>query len=443
MPLNFIRRCRLNSVTVDSVWALCYSDKKVIFLALPVLPMKFFINRILAVFLYVSFPVGAVVIYRQSLVNRALVLSLFGVLLAIMLAHFICRILPNRKAFFENALLTAGLLTALVIQYFDTTTIEGFYVFYILAIAVLYDETRFGVPFAAIGYIVFLGLFFYKTHPESFNSAVMEYKNMVISRTGFLILLYIIHRAVLIGRKNEQLALSLQKKNEESEALHKQVTAYSEELERTADIRAKEKLMNELHNKLAHLLATASIGANAAAVLVDKDAEAAKYRLDIVTEQIHAAMQSLRDVISGGESSIASGEITFNESILKLINETEKRTDIPIRHSITEETANQFDAWPVSVRSLIYNALMEGLTNGLRHGKATAFDLDLRLDEEKTIRFALKDNGAGFDTIVFGNGLSKMRKDAAKAGAEFEISGKGGCTVTITVPREAYEENGG
>ncbi|MEI6578462.1 MAG: histidine kinase [Eubacteriales bacterium] len=405
--------------------------------------MVFFVNRILAFIMYSGFLVQALILYNNYEVNRNVVLTLYAVLLAIMFIHLLSKISSKNRAVLENVLLVFGLIIALIIYSFDTTAIRGLYIFFILTIAVLYDETRFGVLLAIAGYFAFTGMYYYKTDPGSFYDFFnRENSSVMAPRTGTLVLFYIIRRLIFAGKKNGQLARSLQKKNEETEALLKQNTAYSAELEKTADLRAREKLMNELHNKLGHVLATASIGAQAAAVLVDKDSEAAKQRLDIVAQQIQTAMHALRDVVSGGESSIENSDITFNDSILKLIGEMEKRTDVPVRHNISAQTRNLFDTWPVSIRSLIYNVLMEGLTNGLRHGKATAFDFELTIDDDKIIRFSLKDNGVGFDSISFGNGLSKMQRDAEKTGAVFEITGANGCTIAIDIPPEAYIKGG-
>jgi signal transduction histidine kinase len=166
--------------------------------------------------------------------------------------------------------------------------------------------------------------------------------------------------SVSISSKNRELAESLGQKAGELENALIKLQDYTEELKETADLRAKDQLMRELHDRLGHMLATASIGAQAAAVLVDRDPPAAKARIETVWEQIQAAMKSLRQVLNGGAIGAAEQEPVFGE-LVRLARETEARTGIPI--CVEYDSAEDFDALPLAQRSYLYNALMEGLTN--------------------------------------------------------------------------------
>jgi signal transduction histidine kinase len=236
--------------------------------------------------------------------------------------------------------------------------------------------------------------------------------------------------SISVNAKNRELAASLGQKTGELEDALAKLKVYTEELKETADLRAKDLLMRELHDRLGHMLATASIGAQAAAVLMDRDLPSAKERLKTVCEQIQAAMRSLREVLTGSTAGAAEQEATFCEFV-RLYREAEARTGIPIHAVCPME--EDFNALPLTQRSFLYNALMEGLTNGIRHGHGTRFDVYLTI-KDGNLFFNLRDDGIGFREIRYGYGLAKIEKDALRLDGSLTMKGEDGCEMTITLP---------
>lgn len=278
-------------------------------------------------------------------------------------------------------------------------------------------------------------MLYYKADAPALYDFWLENRIILIPR--FIIILVIINTRSVVNanQKNRMLSASLAEKNRELEAAMDQMTVYMDELKKTADLRAREQLMHELHNKLGHILATASIGAQATAVLMDKDISHAKMKLESVAQQIRTAMQSLRSVIIGEASYPSDIGWDYTDRILSLISETEKLTGITIVHNLSEASAKELDELAVPIQSFLYNTLMEGLTNGLRHGKATRFELELRKTGER-ILFRLQDNGTGLHNMKHGYGLTKIQKDAARFGAELKITGQAGCTIEMVISDE-------
>jgi signal transduction histidine kinase len=232
-----------------------------------------------------------------------------------------------------------------------------------------------------------------------------------------------------VSAKNEQLARSLEDKTILLEEALGQLQSNVEELKETAELRAREKLLGELHDRLGHMLTTAYIGVQAAGVLMDKDISAAKERLSLSQQQMKEAMHSLRKVISGGAIDMDKQQ-SFTQSVKDLIAETEKQAGVAIR---LEALEGGLDSLPAAVRSFLYHALMEGLTNGIRHGEADEFRFKLVITDEG-VSFRLCDNGRGCTKIIPGFGLTKMRKEARRLGANLEFSGENGCSLRISVP---------
>src|SRR5690606_5432907 len=91
-------------------------------------------------------------------------------------------------------------------------------------------------------------------------------------------------------------------------------------------------------------------------------------------------------------------------SIQKLIQETEHAMGIQVI----------YDPRPLPelnsiVKKTLYLALQEGLTNGIRHGKATRFEFSLEAADHN-VYFQLANNGEPYCGQEFGFGLNTMRE---------------------------------
>lgn len=117
--------------------------------------------------------------------------------------------------------------------------------------------------------------------------------------------------------------------------------------------------------------------------------------------QAVAALEELRKSVR-----VLSGEEELSDlgaNLAGAINATMAGTDIVVRSDIDDldlgSERNRF----------LYSSLKEGLNNGIRHGKATAFYFSLK-GEADGAHFLLSDNGSGGRGYHKGYGLSSMEK---------------------------------
>jgi signal transduction histidine kinase len=92
---------------------------------------------------------------------------------------------------------------------------------------------------------------------------------------------------------------------------------------------------------------------------------------------------------------------------------------------------------PPEVRTALLRILREAVWNGIRHGGATAFEVELSGGESLRLRVA--DNGTGFDPVAVGAtgvGLESMTERARALGGEIGIRSRpgAGCEVEVTLP---------
>lgn len=198
--------------------------------------------------------------------------------------------------------------------------------------------------------------------------------------------------------------------------------AYDAVVEVTA-LEERQRIAKEIHDTAGHSLTTVIMQTEAAKRIIDTDPAEAKQKLIAANLQAKNTLEKLRasvHVLSG-----KTGRMTLKQNIENIISETMDGTGITIRSDIEDITVSN-----AKLRFLC-NALKEGISNGLRHGHARAFWLELKMEDE-TIKFLLSDNGSGLDTENFecGFGLTMMRDRARALGGEM---------VIVSAPDEGLE----
>ena len=157
--------------------------------------------------------------------------------------------------------------------------------------------------------------------------------------------------------------------------------------------------------------------------IIGENPEEAKNKIIAANLQAKTTLERLREsvhLLSG-----ATEGTTLKTALEGIIHESTDGTEIRIRSEIEELILS-----PAKHRFLC-NALREGISNGLRHGNATAFWVELKTADGK-IEFVLSDNGAGLRQGEWqeGFGLRSMKERARVFGGEAEF---------ISDPEEGFE----
>lgn len=108
------------------------------------------------------------------------------------------------------------------------------------------------------------------------------------------------------------------------------------------------------------------------------------------------------------------GDLGLKEGISKIISDTAKQTGV--RFIFQYEVAVPL----ISLQEYVMlNAIKESITNALKHGKAGAIEIS-ELEQQDTIHIAVKDDGRGSDSVVYGFGLNMMERIVA-IGGQFNV----------------------
>ena len=225
-----------------------------------------------------------------------------------------------------------------------------------------------------------------------------------------------------LGRTLEALDES-KKELEKAYAVVAEVTALEE----------RQRIAKDIHDTAGHSITTVIMQTESAKRILETNPEEAKAKIVAANLQAKHALEELRasvHLLSG-----LTGKETLKDALLAVLHESMDGTGLNIRSEIEDVSVSE------AKHRFLCNTLKEGISNGLRHGGATAFWFELKR-EGNTLRFLLSDNGKGINgTPKEGFGLSTMRQRAKSLGGEVTLSSEPdeGFEILLVIPMDAEE----
>ena len=295
---------------------------------------------------------------------------------------------------------------------------------YMLVLTQFYIETEktkssfWLLTFGILFYMLFVGAHRYMRYGEMvydfFELFDLSFGSVLALVTHF----FAVQIALAFYRQYLKLSHALSELDESKKELEK---AYEVVAEVTA-LEERQRIAKEIHDTAGHSLTTVIMQTESAKRIIDENPQEAKQKIISANLQAKHALEELRTsvhVLSG-----STGSITLRDSLLAIIHESMDGTGIKIRSEIADVTLSD-DKY-----RFLCNSLKEGISNGLRHGGATAFWFELR-EEDGKIYFLLSDNGKGVDgEAKIGFGLRTMQERARAFGGEITV---------YTEPNEGFE----
>lgn len=276
-------------------------------------------------------------------------------------------------------------------------------------------------------FVVFLTMFFVsnalKKIPISSMSMLMS--NVFGDFIIFILHFTIFNFMIVVLRKNAEIDEQVKELAESNEKLRIAL----ENLKEVTVLKERQRIAKDIHDTAGHSITTVIMQTEAAKIALDRDSADARRKIIAANLQAKHALEELREsvhLLSGTEEMRS-----LQDSLLAIINESTDGTDIVIRSDIEDVELCQ------AKRRFLCNSLKEGISNGLRHGGATAFYFSFQ-KEGNGVKFYLSDNGCGVDSqlIKEGFGLSGMRKRAESLGGvvRFESERDEGFEIHLFLP---------
>jgi signal transduction histidine kinase len=234
-----------------------------------------------------------------------------------------------------------------------------------------------------------------------------------------------------------QVMIQLKIKTKELEKTYQKLKEASMELEDITVLRERNRIAREIHDTVGHTLTTVLLELEVGERLIQFEPAGAVTKIKLAKSKIRKGLNDIRASVE----TLNSGEdmLDFIASMKLLVHETTLHGDIHIRYQIDE-----LPHLPPEQGKTLYRALQEGITNGIRHGKSTAFVFSLKRTK-KRIEFLLQDNGVGAEQIVPGFGLSTMEERIKELGGIFSVCSKPGegCMIQISLPLQEVSDYAG
>ena len=238
-----------------------------------------------------------------------------------------------------------------------------------------------------------------------------------------------VHIALAFYRQYLKLDRTLRELDESKQELEK---AYAVVAEVTA-LEERQRIATDIHDTAGHSITTVIMQTESAKRILESNPDEAKAKIVAANLQAKHALEELRasvHLLSG-----LTEKQTLKDDLLSVLHESMDGTGLNIRSEIEDISVSE------AKHRFLCNTLKEGISNGLRHGGATAFWFELKREKDM-LRFLLSDNGKGIDGAPQeGFGLSTMRQRAKSLGGEVTLSSEidEGFEISIVLPMDAEE----
>ena len=364
---------------------------------------------------------------------RSIQIAILGILV-LMLFIFVFNLIVNKENALQNRLIfeicqVAFLLALTTSMFFKIFVIHSFQfkiTFYVFDAIFMFLIAIFSTSLVSITIIYAIILTeFYLAAPFFKDCSYMFGANAILMSLGYLIGHFVINnfKSILSAELALQyfmaigilslhfimfnFAMVIWRQNKKIEASKVELLNAYNKLEEATVYQERNRIAKEIHDTAGHSLTTMIMQAESAKLMLPKDSP----EYDAVTAmglQAKNCLEQLRmsiHLLSGRNE-----EVTFKAYLEKILLETTNSTNVTIRWKIEDIILNS------QIERLIANTLREGIANGLRHGKSTAFIFELKELNDDVI-FYLSDNGIGGDTnIIEGYGLRTTREKVEALG---------------------------
>lgn len=355
---------------------------------------------ILSSFLLISFNLKKFLLH-DHIRHKSLVKVKLGIVFDFLVIFLICRLEHSGIAFLYYLIFLMDIVVNMSVTTAVLSTLGGFFL-QVLDITIRYSyKAEIVVPKALISALAFSGIFL-----------IMSTIKYLLKQNKFIV--------ETVGE--------LRLKTLEQHVTYNELKEAYEKLEEMTILKERNKIAREIHDTVGHTLTTVLIEMELGKKLSGRDLSLSLEKYSSAQEQVRKGLNELRESVSV----LGKGDdiIDFLPALNVLIKDTEKHTGAEITANI-----GQLPKLNNEIKKTLYSALLEGLTNGIKHGESTAFLFKL-LHEGDNIVFYLADNGKGCGYINLGFGLKAMRDRIKELDGSFKIESEAynGFSIEITVP---------
>lgn len=320
------------------------------------------------------------------------------------------------------------IILVFLINWFDKGGSSQIYYLVLIGDASIAYSYAFSGGISLVSFLAFaLGRYVSREYTSTMNFiSSMAFNSLAFIAT--FAIMYIVKYEIRQRDKLSKTMYELKLKTKQLENAYIKLRETSKELEEMTILKERNTIAREIHDTVGHTLTTVLLEMEAGERLIKVDPDLAADKIRLAKGQVRKGLGDIRESV--GMLKEGREILEFVPSIMLLINETTQHGDVFIKHEISN-----LPRLSTQQEKALYRALQEGLTNGIKHGKSTAFVFKLKY-ENGYVKFYLQDNGEGTDKIVRGFGLTAMEQRIRESGGILNISSNPGegCCINISIP---------
>jgi signal transduction histidine kinase len=218
---------------------------------------------------------------------------------------------------------------------------------------------------------------------------------------------------------------------------HDQLGAYAAQVAQLSAAAERNRLARDIHDSLGHYLTAIAVQLEKAEAFRDLDQPVAGQAVADARSLTRQALQDVRGSVRALRGDEPSAPLSaMLAGLVRRADAGEPRVSL----TVTGEEA----AVAASVRTAVFRAAQEALTNACRHSGARRVSMSVAFGD-RDVRLVVSDDGCGFDLPPSGTlpqtgfGLLGIRERATLAGGHAQVESRpgAGTTVTVSMPRSA------
>ena len=200
-----------------------------------------------------------------------------------------------------------------------------------------------------------------------------------------------------------------------------QLRASRQRLVTAQDERAKQ-LERNLHDGAQQQIVALTVKLRLLGQLMDRDVDKAKSMATDLQADATDALEQLRDLARG-----IYPPLLADQGLVAALEAQARKASVP-----TEVRSDGIGRYPQDIESAVYFCVLEALNNVAKYAEATRAEVSLAQDDGH-LRFAVVDDGTGFDTAVtsYGTGVQGMADRLDAIGGDLQVSSRKGEGTTI------------
>ncbi|MGH2452211.1 MAG: sensor histidine kinase [bacterium] len=216
------------------------------------------------------------------------------------------------------------------------------------------------------------------------------------------------------------------------EEAHDRLQTYAAEVETLSVARERQRVAQEVHDAVAHVLTGLLVQLQAARRTLPIDPAGASARLASLEEVARGGLDDVRRAVRAMRPEHLE-TVGGLEAMRRLCAQFAERTATRVTFAAEKEPA-----LTPAQEVLLYRVLQECLTNAARHGRASNVWAALR-PQNGRVELRVRDDGTGAAEVAPGMGLTGMAERAAAAGGRFSYrtSAGGGFEAVLDLPLDA------